>query len=141
LRRGLRCRRPRAVPPHAQRRGRRVTRDDLIWLAGLLEGEGAFDVSKGAYPRVRVGMTDRDTIERAAALMGATPRLSLHPAPASPTWHSEVSGTRASTLMRALLPFMGTRRSQQIATALATESYRTAETGRRSIPGPALEAA
>lgn len=116
-----------------------MIRDDLIWLAGLLEGEGAFDVSHGKYPRVRVGMTDRDTIERAARLMGATPRLSLHPAPVAPTWHSEVSGVRAGELMRELLPFMGTRRSQQIAKALSAESFRSADEGRRSIAGPTLE--
>jgi hypothetical protein len=115
-----------------------VTRDDLIWLAGLLEGEGAFDISKNIYPRVRVGMTDRDTIERAADLMRRTARLQLNPAPKSPTWHAEVTGRDAADLMRELLPFMGTRRSQQIAKALAASAYAT-EPERRSIPGPRLE--
>lgn len=51
---------------------------DIYWLAGLLEGEGAFcvrgklsnDGSKGAYPVIQVGSTDRDVIMRAAKLMG-----------------------------------------------------------------------
>lgn len=115
-----------------------MTREDTIWLAGLLEGEGAFDVSKGVYPRVRVGMTDRDTIERAAELMGATPRLRLNPYPKSPTFHAEVTGVKAVEVMQAVLPQMSARRSQQIAKALSASAYR-AEPERSSIPGPKLE--
>lgn len=112
--------------------------EDTLWLAGLLEGEGAFDISKNVYPRVRVGMTDRDTVARAAALMHRTPRLRLNPAPASPTWHAEVTGKDAAELMRQLLPYMGARRSRQIARALAAAAY-AAEPERRSIPGPRLD--
>lgn len=46
-----------------------MNHDDTIWLAGLLEGEGTFDLHRGKYPRVRVGMTDRDVVGRAATLM------------------------------------------------------------------------
>jgi hypothetical protein len=109
---------------------------EIVWLAGLLEGEGAFDVSKGAYPRVRLAMTDRDTVERAAALMGCKVRLSYHGKPASPTWHAEVTGTRASIIMTAILPYMGTRRSQQIAKALSVEAFRIQPGARSSLPGP-----
>jgi len=111
---------------------------DIIWLAGLLEGEGAFDVSKGAYPRVRLAMTDRDTVERAAALMGCKVRLSYHGKPASPTWHAEVTGSRASVIMQAILPHMGARRSQQIAKALSVEAFRTQPDARSSLPGPSI---
>jgi hypothetical protein len=113
-------------------------RDDLLWLAGLLEGEGAFDLSKGRYPRVRVAMTDRDTVGRAATLMGTSVRLSLKQAPSAPTWHSEVSGPRAESIMRELLPHMGTRRSQRIAEVLAAAEYRRDDKGRKSIPGPVV---
>jgi hypothetical protein len=111
---------------------------DVIWLAALLEGEGALDVSKGKYPRVRVSMVDRDVITRAAQLMGCRVRLSLHGQPAQPSWHAEVTGTRASAIMRAILPYMGNRRSQQIAKALATEAFRPVQ-NRSSLPGPQLE--
>lgn len=110
---------------------------DLIWLAALLEGEGALDVSKGKYPRVRLAMVDRDVVTRAAQLMGCRVRLSLHGHPVQPTWHAEVTGTRASEIMQAILPYMGTRRSQQIAKALAVEAFRGRN--RTSIPGPQLE--
>lgn len=107
-------------------------RDDLLWLAGLLEGEGSFDAHRGKYPRIRLAMTDRDVVGRAASLMGAEFRLSLHPAPAKATWHTEISGERAAEIMREILPFMGTRRSQRIADVLGVHAYRA----RKGIDAP-----
>ena len=107
---------------------------DLVWLAGLLEGEGSFDAHRGRYPRIRLAMTDRDVVGRAASLMDTKIRLSLHPAPASATWHSEVSGPRAAEIMRAILPHMGSRRSGRIADVLGVSHFRTAEG--KSTPGP-----
>ncbi|WP_229398141.1 hypothetical protein [Micromonospora okii] len=93
-------------------------RDDVIWLAGLLEGEGAFDLQRGRYPRVRLAMTDRDVTGRAATLMGVSVRLSLKPAPNRAMWHAEAQGPKAEAVMRAILPHMGARRSAKIAEVL-----------------------
>jgi len=43
---------------------------DIIWLAGLLEGEGCFNVrpEKNDQARVSVEMTDKDIIERVSRL-------------------------------------------------------------------------
>lgn len=112
-------------------------RDDLLWLAGLLEGEGSFDAHRGRYARVRLGMTDRDVVGRAATLMDATIRLTLKEAPASPTWHTELSGPRAEAIMTAILPHMGTRRSQRIAEVLSAVAYYRGHE-RQSLPGPAV---
>lgn len=112
-------------------------RDDLLWLAGLLEGEGTFDAHRGRYPRVRLAMTDRDVVGRAASLMDTTIRLSLKEAPASPTWHAECSGDKAAAIMEAILPFMGTRRSQRIAEVLSTSAYYKGH-DRKSLPGPSV---
>lgn len=118
------------------------TRDDLLWLAGLLEGEGTFDSQRGKYPRIRLAMTDRDIVGRAASLMDTSVRLQYRPAPASPTWHAELQGERAASVMRAILPYMGSRRSGRIAEALSVHEFRTRAVGedkdRRSYPGPAL---
>lgn len=111
-------------------------RDDLLWLAGLLEGEGSFDAHRGRYPRIRLAMTDRDVVGRAASLMDTGIRLALHPAPAKPTFHAEISGERAAEIMRAILPHMGARRSGKIAEVLGTQAFRTSE--RSSIPGPKI---
>lgn len=115
-------------------------RDDLLWLAGLLEGEGSFDAHRGKYPRIRLAMTDRDVVGRAASLMGSEFRLALHPAPAKATWHTELSGEKAAEIMREILPFMGTRRSQRIADVLGVAHFRVVEKLglpiRSSTPGP-----
>jgi hypothetical protein len=63
-------------------------------------------------------MTDRDVIDRAASLMGASTRLTMRPAPYQATWHAEVSGPKAEAVMRAILPHMGARRSGRIAGVL-----------------------
>lgn len=102
-------------------------RDDVVWLAGLLEGEGSFDLHRGRYPRVRVAMTDRDVIGRAATLMGVSVRLSLKPAPQKAMWHAEASGPKAEAIMRAILPHMGARRSARIAQILG-HAPKTAKT-------------
>jgi hypothetical protein len=113
-------------------------RDDLLWLAGLLEGEGSFDAHRGKYPRIRLAMTDRDVVGRAASLMDAKIRLALHPAPASATWHTEISGVRAAEIMREILPHMGTRRSGRIADVLGVAYFREHPDERSSSPGPAI---
>jgi hypothetical protein len=112
------------------------TERDVVWLAGLLEGEGAFDAHRGIYPRIRLAMTDRDVVGRAASLMDTELRLSLHKAPAKPTWHSEISGPKAAAIMRELLPHMGARRSGRIAEVLAAVEFRHEERPRASAPGP-----
>ncbi|MDG4792717.1 hypothetical protein [Micromonospora sp. WMMD1082] len=95
-----------------------ATREDVIWLAGLLEGEGAFDLQRGTYPRVRVAMVDRDVIGRAATLFGVSVRLALKGRPHKAMWHAEVQGPKAEAIMRAVLPHMGARRSAKIAEVL-----------------------
>ncbi|GAA4981160.1 hypothetical protein [Actinopolymorpha pittospori] len=111
-------------------------REDVIWLAGLLEGEGTFDLHRGKYPRVRVAMCDRDVVGRAATLFGSTIRLTLKPAPFQATWHAEISGARAVEIMTAVLPHMGARRSAKIAEVLGRAAMRKETRG--SIPGPRL---
>lgn len=117
-------------------------REDVIWLAGLLEGEGTFDLHRGKYPRVRVGMTDRDVVGRAATLLGANVRLSMKPSPYKATWHAEVSGEKATAVMLAVLPFMGSRRSGRIAEVLGGAALGVTVTPKRvkvaSLPGPKI---
>jgi hypothetical protein len=112
-------------------------RDDLLWLAGLLEGEGSFDAHRGRYPRIRLAMTDRDVVGRAASLMDAKIRLALHPLPAKATWHTEISGVRAAEIMRQILPHMGARRSAKIAEVLGVVAFpANVEATKSSTPGP-----
>jgi hypothetical protein len=95
-----------------------ASRDDVIWLAGLAEGEACFDLHRGRYPRVRVGMVDRDVVGRAATLMGVSVRMAFKQAPHKAMFHAEATGEKAEAVMRAILPHMGARRSAHIATVL-----------------------
>jgi hypothetical protein len=101
-----------------------ITEVDLHWLAGLLEGEGTFMTGPPSAPRtpaIQFWMTDRDVVERAAAMMNATVFVV---APRRAHWKTayavRVRGPRAVVWMRRLRKLMGTRRREQIDRAIAS---------------------
>lgn len=105
---------------------------NCAWLAGLLEGEGYFGTVnsrvKGKvyrYPRVGVTMTDRDVVERVAALFG-TSVGTVKPGPQSrlTSYRFTLVGSRAADLMRRLRPWLGRRRQSQIDAALGEYAER-----------------
>jgi hypothetical protein len=88
---------------------------DLMWLAGLCEGEAYFGARPNGYPRMSIEATDRDVVGRCAMLMGGKVRARLQRhANAAPTYVTEVTGDKALEVMQALLPHMGARRSSKI---------------------------
>jgi hypothetical protein len=101
-----------------------IAEADLHWLAGLLEGEGTFLTGPPSAPRspaIQFWMTDRDVVERAAALLG----VSVMVVPARrEDWKTayavRLRGKRAVTWMKRLRPLMGIRRGQQIDRAVAS---------------------
>ena len=96
---------------------------DVIWLAGLLEGEGCFGNWQGVrrYGMVNVETTDCDIADRAGRLMGGVVRNAKHRGPWSrkTMWKVCVYGYRARRIMEEILPYMGTRRSKTISELLA----------------------
>jgi len=109
-------------------------RDDLLWLAGVLEAAGTLDSHRGRYPRIRFGSTDRDVTGRVATLLGAKVRVALKPAPYAAVWHTEQSGENAATAMRALLPLLGARRSAEVAKILGAYELGGTKPKRRPAP-------
>lgn len=105
---------------------------DIVWLAGLLEGEGCFtpDTNCGKYkrrsPRVKLKMTDRDVVERAAALMDVECRPVKDPShlalvrtgKAKQAFSASATGDRGRAVMRAVLQYMGKRRTEKILESL-----------------------
>lgn len=97
-----------------------MNRDDLMWLAGLLEGEGYF-CYRGSGPRrrhawyVQMSSADKDVIERAAKLLRANvtgPYAHKH---YSLMWRVTLARRQeVVSLVRALQPHMSARRSAQI---------------------------
>jgi hypothetical protein len=99
-------------------------RGDVMWLAGLLEGEGWFGRNHYVTPTIKVSMTDRDVIARVAALFGNAVTVERRPVdPRRPNakqqWSTTIYGHRAVAWMRVLLPHMGSRRSARISELLA----------------------
>jgi hypothetical protein len=94
---------------------------DLYWLAGLLEGEGTFGFRTGSgkdqfQPRLRLAMTDKDVIERAARIMNTS-----HYSYKNSARENEqllhcctLTCSKAANLMKLILPHMGERRSTKI---------------------------
>lgn len=93
-----------------------MTEIELAWLAGLLEGEGCFSYrADRGVPTVEVKMVDLDVINRVAVLV----RRKVTPIPArregwQVQYRVKIHGEPARELMRALLPYMGERRTARI---------------------------
>ena len=92
---------------------------EILWLAGLWEGEGSFLITGKRYksPRMQLKMCDKDVICRAADLMGYTGKIySYQPEPKgwSRNYMLVLEGSDAVIWMLRLLPFMGKRRTRQI---------------------------
>lgn len=87
----------------------------LHWLAGLLEGDGSFYYQDKGSPNIKLSMTDRDVVKKAAQIMGAS---LLGPynqrGGRKRMWIANLSGQKALDMMEILLPMMGKRRTTRI---------------------------
>ena len=79
-----------------------ILRDDLLWLAGLLEGEGSFVKGPPSRPNaigIAVEMIDEDVVERLANLFRvALVRLPSRNHKWKPTFRVLLRGDRAAAL-------------------------------------------
>jgi hypothetical protein len=99
----------------------------LAWLAGLLEGEGSFLSARfdgHSYPRVQMTMCDRFVLERAMTLMPSSRIYTITDKRSaergwSDLWMVRVNGAAAAAVMRAVLPWMGSRRTRAIDRSLS----------------------
>ncbi len=110
-----------------------LTEFELGWVVGFLEGEGCFFThttrrSRGRLtkptPRVQVGSTDLDALERLHQLLGGIGHIQRdkgrvrEAAEAEgrwrPSWRWLVSDHRACDLMRLVMPHMHKRRTAKI---------------------------
>lgn len=88
---------------------------DVAWLAGLLEGEGSFQISAHNSIILSVEMTDEDIIQRVSILLNTSYAL-VKPRKAhfKTSYRLQIKGSRAAAIMSQILPFMGERRSKKI---------------------------
>ena len=93
---------------------------EFFWLVGWLEGEGCFSLSRNS-PLVHIGMTDKDTMEKVAELLGS------HVYTASPhpqgnrkiLYVVRIYGENAIVLMKVVMVYMSERRQKQIQKVLS----------------------
>jgi hypothetical protein len=91
-----------------------VKTGDIYWLAGILEGEGSFQWYHST-PAIRVEMTDKDVIEKAAALLNPVYEIRVRTLPSGKESYRVVTNTSlAIQWMMTLYPLMGRRRQESI---------------------------
>jgi len=99
----------------------------IAWLAGILEGEGSFLTARFdsyCYPRVQMTMCDRFVLERTMTLMPGSHIYSVNDKRRaergwSDSWMVTVNGLPAAAVMKAVLPWMGSRRTRAIDRSLS----------------------
>ena len=104
----------------------RSFREDVLWLAGLWEGEGSF-VIHNRVPIMSLGMTDEDTVRRAYQIMRISRKLQVclrNPRGFKTLYSLQVNASQAVGWMMILYPFMHQRRRQKIREILDTGDAR-----------------
>ena len=81
---------------------------DIIWLAGLLEGEGCFRLSDGKYPAIIVNMTDEDIIVKVSDIWDTRVTRNKN------LYRAQISGPRAIGWMMVLYVLLGKRRRKKV---------------------------
>ena len=99
-----------------------MKKHELIWLAGLLEGEGTFRFSGTVV--IVVEMTDLDIVQRVAKLFGNTSINSRQRYHWKRLYVTAVCGKSAAKIAELVLPIMGKRRSVRIKHILKLASER-----------------
>lgn len=108
-----------------------MNKEDVIWLAGYLEGEGCF----GAYaayrrprskrPMIQVAATDEDVVLKVSALFGQKLyKRKSRSANRKQVFYTMCQGDKAVEVMTAILPYMGARRTQKIKEVLEVARLR-----------------
>lgn len=95
---------------------------DIYWVAGILEGEGAF-CAHGFGGRIMLSMTDRDVVERVAAITGTPSAVKPVQPRGSPSYLPQfrisIGGRRAIEWMMTLYPILSQRKQTKVREILA----------------------
>ena len=99
-----------------------MTKLQLIWLSGLLEGEGSFVYTN--TPQLAIQSTDKDIVERVCKLFGKNTNIVNSYDPnkykhklgvwRKRVYYIAVHGYRAAEIMRKIYRYMGKRRRIKI---------------------------
>ena len=93
-------------------------REDIIWAAGLLEGEGCFTVHSKTHPYLLLDMTDKDVVEKLYSIFPfgnfRGPYIHHKRPEHKPRWRFDAFGPSCYAIMVMVYPFMGNRRQEKI---------------------------
>jgi hypothetical protein len=111
---------------------------EIAWLAGILEGEGNFRANtRTVSPVIRLKMTDKDVVDRVAALWGN--KVGQRELPSGKiAYTTNVYGPQAVGWMMTVFTFMGDRRKAKIKKLIANwkaspyKQHRSRHSGLRS---------
>lgn len=92
---------------------------NIGWVAGLLEGDGAFCLDNKKHPYIQVCMTDRDTVEKLSTFLGSNCQGPYTKRGRQLTYHTTCHGTRAIEWMLTVYSLMGKRRKARISEIVA----------------------
>lgn len=104
-----------------------MTDTEVAWLAGLIEGEGYFSISKKGHISLGVNMCDLDIIERLREVTGEGLIYSrkVYVPNHSPSWSWKVAKhDEVQAIARTIRPWMGARRQARIDQVLAVQLIR-----------------
>src|SRR6266542_3614017 len=91
---------------------------EITWLAGLFEGEGNISIN-GRSLTIRIKMTDKDVVVRAATLLSALVYEHDPGGSRKRTWVAQLKGDAAAAWAMTLYAWLGERRRAQVRGALA----------------------
>lgn len=101
------------------------TPSEIAWAAGLFEGEGTISSkpqgTRGSGAQLRLGMNDKDVVERFRKIVGCGGLYAHKPGTGStkPNWTWYVyDADKVTAILSAFLPFLGARRSAKAMEAL-----------------------
>jgi len=91
-----------------------INKKDLLWLAGLIEGDGCFFSQKNRAV-ITLSLTDKDVVERCVKILNSTyycipERHNGH----KKTYGFQIKSEKSISIMNALYPYMGERRKKTI---------------------------
>ena len=98
-----------------------MTSTEVAWLAGLLEGEGYFAVQGSSIgsPIIQLLMTDRDVVDRVAAVFQTNVNTVKRYEGRKQAYRVNAYGSRAAGLIMTIYPFLGARRRAKVKEVLA----------------------
>jgi len=89
----------------------------IIWVAGILEGEGCFNLHKGKYARIQLEMCDLDIIQRIRDIMDPSTNIRIKKYEKinhNTAYVIVINGQLAIEWMMTIYCLMGNRRKEKI---------------------------